>query len=90
MPSEEQWIKTSHDCLEPPTSRVTPGRLKRLRRRGVGESRDPKNSRRMRKFGAMMRCGKCTGLGHNKWSCPLNETSTSVSVIELYHCCVIF
>jgi hypothetical protein len=90
MPSEEQWIKTSHDRLEPPTYRVTPGRLKRLRKRGVGESRDPKNPHRMRKFGAVMRCGKCTGLGHNKRSCPLNVTSTSVSVLEAYHCCIIF
>jgi hypothetical protein len=50
MPSEEQQIKTSHDRLEPPTYRVTPGRPKRLRKRGVGESRDPKNLHRMRKF----------------------------------------
>ncbi|XP_059434802.1 uncharacterized protein LOC132167790 [Corylus avellana] len=75
MPSEEQWIKTRHDHLEPPTIRVAPERPKRLRKRAPNESRDPKNPNRIRKFGARMRCAKCTGLGHNKRSCPLNQSS---------------
>lgn len=52
MPSEEQWIKTQHEELEPPVARVTPGRPKKLRKMGVNESRDPQNKFRMRKFGA--------------------------------------
>ncbi|XP_059436479.1 uncharacterized protein LOC132169463 [Corylus avellana] len=33
MPSEEQWMKTRHDHLEPPRIRVTPRRPMRLRKR---------------------------------------------------------
>ncbi|XP_059454848.1 uncharacterized protein LOC132185016 [Corylus avellana] len=58
MPSEEQWIKTSHDKLEPPIGRVAPGRPKKQRKSGPDESRDSKNPDRMRKFEARMKCGK--------------------------------
>ncbi|XP_059461899.1 uncharacterized protein LOC132190869 [Corylus avellana] len=77
MPSEEQWIKTQHDHLEPPTSRLQPGRPKKQRKRGPDESRDPKNPNRMRKFGARMRCSKCKVLGHNKRACPTNMSGAS-------------
>jgi hypothetical protein len=33
MPSEEQWIKTQHDMLEPPMARATPGKPKKLRKK---------------------------------------------------------
>jgi hypothetical protein len=66
------------------------GRPKKLRRRGVNESRDPKNPNKMRKYRARMICEKCTGLGHNKRSCPLNKMLASVSVTEPYYCRVIF
>jgi hypothetical protein len=74
MPSEEQWVKTTHDKLEPPRGRIAPGRPKRHRRRAPDKGRDPKNSHRMRKFGARMQCGICHVLGHNTRSCP---TTTS-------------
>ena len=61
MPSKEQWIKTSHDKLVPPRGRITPSRPKKQRRKATDESRDPKNSNRIRKFGARMKCGKCHG-----------------------------
>jgi hypothetical protein len=61
MPSEEQWIKTQHDMLEPLVARATPGRPKKLRKRGVDESRGPQNKFRIRKFGARMKCSKCKG-----------------------------
>jgi hypothetical protein len=79
MPSEKQWVKTSHDKLEPPRGRIAPGKPKRQRRRAPDESRDPKNPNRMRKFGARMQCGKCHGLGHNKRSCPTTRSKASNS-----------
>ena len=79
MLSEEQWVKTSHDKLEPPKGGITSGRPKRQRRRAPNESRDPKNSNWLRKFGAMMKCGKCHGLGHSKRSCPTTRNKASNS-----------
>ena len=79
MPSEEQWVKTSHDKLEPPRGRIAPGRPKRQMRRAPDDSRDSKNPNRMRKFGARMQCGKCHGLGHNKMSCPTTRSEASNS-----------
>jgi hypothetical protein len=74
MPSEEQWVKISHDKLEPPRGRIAPGRSKRQRIRAPDESRDPQNPNWMRKFGVRMQCGKCHGLGHNKRSCPTTRS----------------
>jgi hypothetical protein len=53
--------------------RIALSRPKRQRRRAPDESRDPKNPNRMRKFGAMMQCEKCHGLGHNKRSCTTTK-----------------
>ena len=77
MPNEEQQIKTQHDHLEPPKSRVQPGRPKKQRKRGPDKSKDPKNPYRMRKFGARMRCSKCKVMGHNKTACPTNRIEAS-------------
>jgi hypothetical protein len=52
--------------LEPPRERIALDRPKKQRRRAPYESRDLKNPNRMRKFGAMMKCGKCHGLEYNK------------------------
>ncbi len=78
MPSQEQWIPTQHDKLEPPVSRVAPGRPKKVRKRQVDDRRDPKNPNRMRKFGARMKCSMCKGRGHNKRACPMRSTQASV------------
>jgi hypothetical protein len=78
MPSQEQWIPTQHDKLEPPVSRVAPGRPKKVRKRQVDERRDPKNPNRMRKFGARMKYSMCKGRGHNKRACPMRSTQASV------------
>jgi hypothetical protein len=78
MPSQEQWIPTQHDKLEPPVSRVALGRPKKVRKRQVDEHRDPKNPNRMRKFGARMKCSMCKGRGHNKKACPMRSTQASV------------
>jgi hypothetical protein len=77
MPSEEQWVKTSHDKLDPPVARVAPGRPKKLRKRAPDESRDPKNPYRMRKFGSYGKCSNCKGLGHNKRACPMTRSVAS-------------
>jgi hypothetical protein len=74
---KEQWIKTSHDKLEPPRGRIAPGRPKKQRRKATNESRDPKNPNQMRKFRPKMKCGKCHGLRHNKRACPLNKSEAS-------------
>jgi hypothetical protein len=58
QPSMTSW--------NPPVSRVALGRPKKVRKRQVDESRDPKNPNRMRKFGARMKCSMCKGRGHNK------------------------
>jgi hypothetical protein len=58
-------------------ARATPGRPKKLRKRGVDESRDPQNKFRIRKFGARMTCSKCKGKGHNKRACPMNMSQLS-------------
>jgi hypothetical protein len=42
MPSEEQWVTTQHNMLEPPVLRAAPSKPKKLRKMGVGESRNPK------------------------------------------------
>jgi hypothetical protein len=51
VPSEEQWIRTNHGVLEPPRSKVTPGRPRKARTRAPDELRDPKTPYRLRKFG---------------------------------------
>jgi len=70
MPSEEQWVKTVHDVLDPPRSRLMPGRLGKAKVRGPNESRVPQNPYRMRKFGLKGRCGLCKLVGHNTRTCP--------------------
>jgi hypothetical protein len=86
MPSEKQWIKTSHNKLEPQRGRITPSRPKKQRRRTPDKCRDPKNPNWMRKFGARVKYGKCHGFGHNKRSCPMNRSEASnvnFSLIEV-------
>ncbi|XP_062164908.1 uncharacterized protein LOC133871483 [Alnus glutinosa] len=59
MPSEEQWIGTEHDVLDPPRSRLMTGIPRKVRVRGPDESRVPQNPYRMRKFGLKGNCGLC-------------------------------
>jgi hypothetical protein len=80
MPSEEQWIRTQHDKLEPLIARVAPGRSNKLRKRGVDESRDSKNAHKIRKFGEKMKCFKCQAKGHHKRACPMNRNEASVQL----------
>lgn len=66
MPSEDQWIPTMYDPVEPPNVRVQPGRPKKLRIRQVDE---PVNPYRVRKGGTRLRCKECRELGHNSRTC---------------------
>jgi hypothetical protein len=77
MPSEEQWIQTEHDVLDPPRSRLMPGRPQKARVRGPDESRVPQNPYRMRKFGLKGRCGLCKVVGHNTRTCPKKEQASN-------------
>jgi hypothetical protein len=51
MPSEDQWVRTGQNEVDPPIIRPTPGRPKKIRRRGPDE---PKNLYCMRKGGVTM------------------------------------
>jgi hypothetical protein len=35
VPIEDQWVRTGQDEMDPPVVRVAPGRLKKVRRKGV-------------------------------------------------------
>jgi hypothetical protein len=70
MPSEEQWIGTEHDVLDPPRSRLMTGIPQKARVRGPDESRVPQNPYRMRKFRLNGNCGLCKVVGHNTRTCP--------------------
>jgi hypothetical protein len=77
VPSEKQWIRTHHSFLEPPRLRVTLGRPRKVRTRAPDELRDPKNPRRMRKFGLRGKCGYCKMLGHNNRTFPRKKQLAS-------------
>jgi hypothetical protein len=76
IPSEDQWVKTRQDEVNPPIYRAALGRHKKLRR-GPNE---PKNPYYIRKGGVNMRCSKCKEVGHNSKTCPRRKrVSTSSS-----------
>jgi hypothetical protein len=77
MPSEEQWLRTEHEKVEPPKSRLTPGRPKKVRIRAPDEAREPKNPYSARKFGARMRCSNCKLIGHNTRTCPKKKADAT-------------
>jgi hypothetical protein len=77
VPSEEQWIRTNHGVLEPPRSKVTPGRPRKARTRAPDESRDPKTPYRLRKFGLKGKCGFRKLSGHNTRTCPKKKQLAS-------------
>jgi hypothetical protein len=76
VPSEDQWVRTGQDEVDPPALRASPGRPKRLRRRGPDE---PKNSHCMRKGGSTMRCSKCRAVSHNARTCPRRKRVSTPS-----------
>jgi len=71
MPGEEQWTKTNGEHVDPPMSRIQPGRPRTLRTRGPDE---PRNQYRIRKGGVVMRCQRCKVIGHNVRTCPRIRT----------------
>lgn len=68
MPSEEQWVKTDMDNIEPLKYRVAPGRPKKVRKRGPNESKNPN---RIRKGGITIQCSRCRKVGHNTRTFPI-------------------
>ncbi|XP_062147322.1 uncharacterized protein LOC133855045 [Alnus glutinosa] len=76
MPSEDQWVRTGQDEVDPPVVRAAPGRPKKLRRRGLDE---PRNLHCMRKGGVSMRCSKCRAVGYNARTCPGRKMKSTPS-----------
>jgi hypothetical protein len=66
VPSEDQWPRSDQPIIEPPKSRATPGRPRKIRFRGVKETRNPNA---IRNGGNKVQCGHCKKLGHNKRTC---------------------
>jgi hypothetical protein len=82
VPSKDQWVRTGQDEVDPHIVRPTPGRPKKIKRRGPNE---PRNPYCMRKGGVTMRCSKCRAVGHNTRTCPRKKrvsipSSSRVSV----------
>ena len=67
MPSQDQWVRTNQDAIEPPDYIATLGKPKKIRRRGPDE---PRNPNAIRKGGVVTRCSKCREAGHNTRTCP--------------------
>jgi hypothetical protein len=67
MPSQDQWVRTSQDAIEPPDYRNAPGRPKKIKRMRPNE---PRNPNAIKKGGVVMRCLKCKEVGHNTRTCP--------------------
>ncbi len=75
VPSEEHWVKTNMEKIEPPKYRVPPGRPKKVRMRGTDE---PKNQNRIRKGGITMQCSRCRNVGHNTRTCPVQKRQDAI------------
>jgi hypothetical protein len=63
------WPDIEYEEMLPPVYKRTPGRPKKLRRRGADEPRPGKWSRRIRGGGPTNRCTTCNQEGHNAKSC---------------------
>jgi hypothetical protein len=70
VPSEEQWVRTDQPKIEPPKSRATIGRPKKVRNRGQEETSNPYIVRR---GGNKNQCGKCKKYGHNTRTCTVRK-----------------
>jgi hypothetical protein len=70
VPSEEQWPRSDQPKIEPPKSRETPGKPKKVRHKGAD---NPRNSNAIRKEGNKNQCGNCKKFGHNKRSCKARQ-----------------
>jgi len=68
VPSEEQWVRTNQPKVEPPKSRATIGRPKKVRNRGADETSNPYS---IRKGGKKNQCGMCKKYGHNTRTCTV-------------------
>jgi hypothetical protein len=71
MSSQDQWVRTNQDVIEPPDYRVAPDRPKKIKRRGPNE---PRNPNAIRKGGVVMRRSKCREAGHNTKTYPRRST----------------
>jgi hypothetical protein len=70
VPSEEQWPRSDQPKIDPPKLRVTSGRPKKVRQRGVKE---PRNLNSIRNGGCKNQCGHYKKFGHNQRLCEARQ-----------------
>lgn len=75
IPSEDQWVCTTFEPMDPPFARVQLGSTRKLRKKGADELR---KSSIILRWQNGLNCSKCKEIGHNKRTCPrLNCRSSS-------------
>jgi hypothetical protein len=83
VPSQDQWPRSNQPAIEPPKSRVAPGRPRKVRIRGVEE---PKNPNTIRRGGNKNQCGHCKKWGHNKRTCHVMQRRREArEQVQEYH-----
>jgi hypothetical protein len=76
MTSQDQWVRTNQDAIEPLDYKVALGRPKNIRRRRPDE---PRNPNAIRKDGVVMRCSKCREARHNTRTCLKRSTQANTT-----------
>ncbi|CAL8996822.1 unnamed protein product [Prunus brigantina] len=69
MTSQDQWMKVNLPPLLPPKYHKQPGRPKKTRKQAVEEPKQPANPYKLPRYGIPLKCGNCSGEGHNRSSC---------------------
>ncbi|XP_034203759.1 uncharacterized protein LOC117618272 [Prunus dulcis] len=69
MTSQDQWMKINLPALLPLKYHKQPGRPKKTRKQAVDEPKQPANPYKLPRYGIPLKCGNCSGEGHNRISC---------------------
>ena len=78
------WEHINLQPMKPPNFGRSPGRPKKMRKKGPGEEArtskscvNPNKPHKVSKVGTKMSCSLCKKYGHNKRSCPTNKKSAN-------------